>query len=552
MSQFKTLFKFELKKQFPTFRKNKKEFVGSFLSFIITMFIILVFVAITTIISENYIGVRLNKVSLPYERAYELLNLFYLISLTILSIITLENMRKTLADKTDKQIMLKLPIKEQTLFLSKMVVLLLKTYILASLIVIPINAIVYFALAPKALFWLTSSIAFLIFPIIAFLVAGIFIVPYIKFINFIKNKYALIFIALTLLFVGGVVVYVGFLKLVQSYLETGYIKFIFNEKLVLTLQSLTKWTYPSNSLVGIVLNKYLLRSSLVLVGCCVLSAIVVYFTTKRLFHITLYRNETQKRSRVKAKYKKHSINFALLKKEFITIVREPKHILSFLVIPTIMPILTYCCYTLLESLIANMLGIQVSMVLALFIIVTFSILTNTFCATNVTREGYVFLKQKTFPIKAKQILNVKVLFCSIVSVASIIASCCVLIFATSLTVWDGLLCVLVGGMFTIAQIFLATKMDLKNSKTTLAFKQVEKLNSTTIVKVICVGAIISLITGFATFGVGIMAQTGIVFKENVGLLFSYLIPVLFGFVYMSFAMWFYFYKMQQTLDNLSL
>lgn len=552
MSKFKTLFKYELKKQFPTFNKDKKEFVGSFVSFLLTLLIVLVFAYFLTILSKNYILVRINKINLPYERAYELLNVFYLIALAVMSIITLENMRKTLTDKTDKQIMLKLPVKEQTIFLTKMLVLLLKTYMYSCAIIILINSIIYIALAPTALFWLSSVAAIIVFPFIVFLVAGIFIVPYIMFINFIKNKYGLIFIALTIVFVAGVFVYARFLAIVQSYLETGYIKFIFNEEFVLFMQSLTKWAYPSNCLSGLVLNKHLLKSVLVLVGCCLTSVVLVYFITKRLFHITLYKNESRKVLKPHTKFKKHSVCFALLKKEFISIVREPKHILSYLVVPTIMPILVYCCYTLFESLILNMLGINVPMALSLLLVIVFSVLTNTFCATNITREGVVFLKQKTFPIKAKQILDVKVLFCSFVSLASTITSCLVLIFATSLSIWDGLLCILVGGMFTISQILLATKLDLKNVKMSATSRKIAKINSMTILKVVSLGILISGLIGIITLVFSMISQTGVVLGEHIDICFEYLIPLVLSFAYMGFSIWFYLHKLQRALDNITL
>ena len=549
---FKTLFRYELKKQFPTQRKEKKDFVGSLVSMLATLTIIGVFVYFMAIISKNYILVRLDKVSSPNQRAYELLNVFYLVVLAVMSIITLENMRKTLADKNDKYVMLKLPVKEQTLFFTKMMVLLIKTYVLAVLLVVPVNAIIYISLMPTAMFWLLSAIVLLAVPIIVFLIAGIFIVPYIMFINFIKNKYVLIFISLLALFVVGVFVYAAFLGMVQSYLETGFIKFLFNEKLVVFLQGLAKWSYPSNVLASIVLNKELLMSCIVVGGCCLVSFTLVYLVAKKLFHITLYKLENQRNFKKKTQFKKRSVGFALLKKEFISISREPKHILSYLVIPTVTPILVYCCYTLFESLILNMLGIQLPMALALLIVIVFSVLTNTFCATNVSREGITFLKQKTLPVNARQILDVKVLFCSIVSLMSTFASSMVLVLATSLSVWDGLLCLTVGAMFTVAQIFLATKIDLKSVKMLRTEEQTAKANSATIAKVVSLGVFVSVITGLATLVVGILSQTGVLNGVLVDLCFTYLIPILSGVIYLGFSIWFYSNKLQESLDDITL
>ena len=55
-------------------------------------------------------------------------------------------MRKTLNEKKDKDIFLRLPVKPQTLFISKISVLMIFNYILAFTLVVPINLIFYLAL----------------------------------------------------------------------------------------------------------------------------------------------------------------------------------------------------------------------------------------------------------------------------------------------------------------------------------------------------------------------------------------------------------------------
>ena len=146
MSKFLTLFKYEFKKQFPTkLRKDKTDIVGFILSLSVTLLIAGMFIYFLSVIATNYVEVKIDKVFDSESRAYELLNLFYSVILVFLVVMCLENMRKTLTDKTDKKILLRLPVNHQTLFLSKLSVLLLKNYIITFLVVVPTNIIIYLA-----------------------------------------------------------------------------------------------------------------------------------------------------------------------------------------------------------------------------------------------------------------------------------------------------------------------------------------------------------------------------------------------------------------------
>ena len=56
MSNFSTLVKYELKKQFPTRHgKSKKDIAGFVLSFLITALIVGMFIAFMSIIAKNYV-----------------------------------------------------------------------------------------------------------------------------------------------------------------------------------------------------------------------------------------------------------------------------------------------------------------------------------------------------------------------------------------------------------------------------------------------------------------------------------------------------------------
>ncbi len=552
---FLTLFKYELKKQFLfKFKKDKSDIVGSILSTLITLTVIGAFVLFLSVIAKNYVLVKMNKVLDIFGRAYELLNVFYSIILVALIFVGLENMRKTLTDNVDKKIMLRLPVKEETLFLTKLLVLMLRNYILAFVIVVPVNVIFYIATAPSAIFWIMTFVVWLFFPLVVSLFTSLLIVPYIKVIQFLKTRYVFVFAIFTILLALGIMIYMWFLGVVQSYLETGYIRFLFNEKFLTTLQTLLLYTYPANCLAGLALTKNVAKSLLILILCSTASVLLIYYITKKLYHVVLYKNDDNVVVRKsKTKLKANSVMLGLIKKEIISVTREPKHIFSYLAIATIMPIMVFSCYTLFESLIYNMLGMKLAFSLALLCVLVFSVLTNTFCSTNLTREGTSLLKQKTFPIKATQILTAKVIFCSVVSLLSVLVSSFVLILFTSLGVWEGLLCLVIGSLFTIAQILLATRIDLNNLKMSFTFQQIEKRTSTTISKVVTIGLIVSLVAGILALVLGAFSQGSFILQitSSVPSWLTYVVPVLVGLLYCGLSVLFYFCKLQKALDNIT-
>ncbi len=555
MSNLKTLIKYEIKKQYPKLTKGKIDIVGFVLSFLVSIAVVGVVILLASVITDKYLTIQVGKVVDKQARALELLNLFYCIAILFLTFACIEKLRKVFTDKTDREIFLKLPISSTDLFLSKFLVVFISNFISSLIFVLPINIIVFIALKPSIAFWFLSLVVILFLPIIVFLIASIFVVPYIKFIEFIKNKYVLIFIGLTIIMIGAFYLYTIFLGVFQGYLETGFIKFLFNEKFIISMQTLLKLTYPTNCLAYILLGKNILLSVLVLVLSAGLCFGVAYVISKFFFANIIFKNEEVKRFYKNTfALKSNSQLTSLVKKEFLTVFREPKHTFAYLVIATAMPVLVYCLYTLFDSLIFNMIGINITFALALMVVLLMSVLTNTFCATNISREGLLMLKQKSLPLKPEKILLSKVIFCAIVSCSSVILSSVILMIFTKVNVWEGLLCMASGIAFSFAQIFLATKIDLKHACLSSNLIEAEKQTTKTILKVVVIGCMVAFIAGFSALIVNIFArgiEISIFAKVQVPMFFTYVIPTLIVGMYIAFSMWYYKHKMQEHFDKLS-
>ena len=560
MREFLILFKHEMKMQFPLKRqKGKIDIVGTALSLFATVLVAVVFVMLVSTVVQNYVLVEINKVPAPLQRGKELLNFFYVVILLTISFTCMEKMRSTLTQKKDKELFLRLPVKPQTLFMSKLCTLLVWTYLFAFVLIVAVNMIFFIVLKPAFTFWLLTLLAWLLMPMAAFLIATALLVPYIKLIDFISEKYWLIFLILSGIVIGAFVLYSGLLGILQSLLETGSIKFLFNQQFITSLQNLLIWTYPANCFASIVLGQNLPVSLLITAVIAAVSVGAVYFVSKKLFYATLYKNESKRRAgRKQENYVVRNPLFALVKKEFISVFREPKHLFSYFSIATAMPVMVYCCYTLFESLIRNAIGLKVDFALALLVLLIFSILTNTFCATNITRDGLTALKSKMFPVKASLLLLAKVLFCAIVSSAAIVVSTLVLIITSliqkgGLQVWEALLCGLVALLFSMAQIFIATRMDLNHAKVSASPAEAERLNNRTVSKVVFLGLGLALVFGVLSMCISIFARmTSVSFIASLHLQewYAYGLPILGSFLYFGFGLFYYAYGIEKSFDRL--
>ena len=144
MREFLILFKHEMKMQFPLKpQKGKLDIIGTALSLLTTVLVAVVFIMLVSTVVQNYVLVEINKVSAPLQRGKELLNFFYAVILLTISFTCMERMRSTLTQKKDKELFLRLPVKPQTLFMSKLCTLLVWTYLFAFVLIVAVNMIFF-------------------------------------------------------------------------------------------------------------------------------------------------------------------------------------------------------------------------------------------------------------------------------------------------------------------------------------------------------------------------------------------------------------------------
>ena len=186
------------------------------------------------------------------------------------------------------------------------------------------------------------------------------------------------------------------------------------------------------------------------------------------------------------------------------------------------------------------------------IILVFTILTNTFCATNVTRDGITALKAKIFPIKASKILYAKVYFCFVISSLSVIASTAILYFFIGLSLPDTLLVGGIGVVFSLAQILIATRMDLNHAVLTASAAEIARSSSRTIAKTITVGLFFAIVIGIGTLFISLFAGTSPSFLKGFEIkeIYKQLFPIAISAAYFIFSWLYYTVKIEKSFKKL--
>ena len=561
-SNFLTLCEYELKKivGFDGEKRKKKDFFTGLIGALITIGIAVAFVFFLSTIASSYSEVKINKVSDPLLRAAEFMNLTYTVIVVALTAVSIERMRKVLAKSAETQIFLRLPVSPAALFSSKMLIVIAETYIVALMLMIPNCFIISGMIDANITFWLYSGIVYLVLPIIPIFISSALVIPYMKIVDFLMRKYFLLFAVVTTALVGAFVVYSKLLMVVQGLLETGSVKFLFNEQFIGFLQTLRLYTYPANILTDITLGINTEFPILIVAGAAAVLIVLVYLFVQTMFYSMLYKNDKRKQGNSKGQpFTMSSVGSALIRKEFINVSRTPEYMFSYFSIAAAMPVMVYSCYTMFYSLIEHALGLKVDFSLALLIVLVFGVLTNTFCATNVSRDGLSALSTKIYPVNPSKIMNAKVVFCMIVSSISVIFSAVLLIALTPLGILNGVVVMVFGIVFSAAQILIATRLDLNHARVASGPRETERVAEKTTTKVVTVGLIFAMLVGVSSLFITLFSGTdiGVLSFLNVltaisvaGFDMSYLLPLAVTLFYFVLATFYYNFRIEDSFNNL--
>lgn len=222
----------------------------------------------------------------------------------------------------------------------------------------------------------------------------------------------------------------------------------------------------------------------------------------------------------------------------------------YLTTAVIMPILAFYSAQAAEKMVGGLLGeLDLSFEICTFVIVLYSMLTNTFCSTNISRDGYMSMTQKTMPFSPSTILGAKITFCAVVAELSL-AVASALLAITHMESWkEAALTFVCSSMFAIAQIVTATKLDLSRPRFSRTEDGEIKENTSTVLIIIIIGLVASFLLGFGMLFSAFAPLFGGEYTD-VNKTQSYLIALGAPFVLLCASLAYFFVRLKQTYLNL--
>lgn len=498
MSAFGVLLKKQFQEWLYFFKKRGKklDWLGLITSVILTVLLVTVFLLVFITFIRTYTKVSYQSDGF-LERQHEILTITYSLILFFNIISGVRSIENNISSAVDLEVLIGLPIGSQTLFLSKIVGIFLNQLFNSLLFILPIN-LVFGILTEQSLYYiLVSLLICLIVPVLSLIIAAFLAIPYHYFLRFIKSRFVLLTSLFTILIVGAFMVYSWILKVIQGLLETGEIKFIFDMKRIRLIKTLVSYLYPGNLLSGILLRKNAWGALLIILAFIGIVGTGAYFLIKKFFlRITQGKLESSRNVfKRKRKYREKGLILTLMNKEFVNVLRTPNYSFQYFAVTLTVPLMVYTTMSLTASLITKAIGLQLDFELAFFIIIMFNLLTNTFCATNISRDGRMFQVLKTLPIGHREIILSKVLFSALVSFASIFFTVLVMIVAGYITVFEGLIIFITTALLSLSVIFFATRKDLNRPRFPTGRNQEIKEETGTVSLIVFMGLLSSLVIG---------------------------------------------------------
>lgn len=388
------------------------------------------------------------------ERLYEVLTFAYALLLAFLTVSgTLAVSREMVGGE---QVLSALPVSAGERFVSQLFVIYARQLFYAAAVLLAVHAALLFYAPPSLLFG--AGLALLLLPLLSVALASLLALPYCLLLRFLRPRFVLSLVLVTALTAAGLYLYSLLLGAAKELLLFSRVAYFFGEGEMAAIARTAAALFPANRLAAFVVGRSRAANGVLLLalsaGCLLLSVLLL----RPLLLRTVLRERP--RSYRGGLSPRRPVLFALLKREFLEILRTPSYAFSYFSVALVMPLMVYLCMSVGASLVKRALGTDCTVELALLLTLLYGSLTNVFCAGNVSREGTMLRLLKTYPLRAGEIVGAKVLLCMLVAVLSQLVS------ALLLVGWTGrssLFLFAAGTLFSFAQICFATRYDLAHA-----------------------------------------------------------------------------------------
>lgn len=434
---------------------------GYVMHFLFIAAILVTAVFLYAFITSNYINLAGNNY-LMLLRQKELLTATLALIFIFTVVTGVKKIYKKIVIGADMDKLKVLPISNKELFVYKIVYIFISQFITSLVSILTFSITFGVVCKVDGLFYVMMALTILIFPFITMGASALLVVPYYYFVKFTHSKYYLLIIIYAVLFAAMFVLYSVLLDAINNILVSGGLSSFFNEERFNIVQKIVELLFPNNFIALMMLGENVFVGLIIMLSIAATSVLVLLILVAKVFPFLSDDSMEERETKfvTKVNFNQKGKFASLLSKEFISVLRRPSYAFSLFSVSLTLPVFVYLCTRLLSMLVKNVVYININFVLAFFVLSTFAILTNTFCASNVSREGMKFYKHMLLPLSNFQILLPKVFICFVVSAVGVVCSGVLLMCTSFVTVPQGLFIIAVVLILSLAENLFATKYDL--------------------------------------------------------------------------------------------
>lgn len=504
------LLKKQMTEKLSYFKRDKKriDIVGALLTLVMTAFIMYVVVEVFGAFVAKYTEIRLNGVRDVRARQYEIMTFVYEFVFAVDVIGGVVAINRAIFESDDRMIIQTLPIKASDVLYSKIIFIYAKQVLSAFVLLVPFVAVFASVTKQGAGYVILGLLAAFIIPVMSLSVSSILAMPYYYVKKFFSSKYVCMLIGVTLILFVFFWCYANVLDFLKTLMSTGEIKYFFSEKTMTKIISVTQKLAPANFIASVTLKMSVGKNIGIIVGITIATGIIGVLVTSLLYGRAIKTRPTTNAIMIFAKKsagKELPPFLSLLKKEFNLVLFTPDYAVQYFTVAAIMPLMSYFCMGIGKSFLSSFVPFDGDFELAIFLTVLFGALTNTFCATNVSRDGKSFYVEKTLPLSINEILGAKIVLSTFVASLSVGITAGVLFAKKFVTAPEGAYIFFVGMMMAVAQILFATRKDLNNPRFSQDEDNVVRESNNNVSIIVVLGLLLAFILGGAPFAVVVIS-----------------------------------------------
>lgn len=387
------------------------------------LFSILKYVFLVTVVTALLYVLLMKIFMLNFKINEELMSIVLLVTQIVVFLFALGNVINTLYLNKNNELLMSLPVTPNQIFISKMLVVYMEEVIINSVFTLPLFLSLGILGSFEWSFFVFMPFFLLIMPLLPIALACLVSIPAMYVLRFFKRHAVVSIVTILALIAGGVWLYSSLLSSIASSMDIA-------NKLMATILSVNKSiaTFGANNIPFFQFANGFMHIDqfywvLVYIGASAVILLGAVLLVKPFFFNIAMKNLEQASAKVKVKELKPCSPFkSLLKKEFLTVFRNPGSVVNYLLFTLLMPFIVFVYDKLLLTMIVNEVGQAMINGSHLMIVAILAMLSNTMSANAISREGNNFYIMKTTPIDYYTQTLAKLSFNAIFTVGAVIVT----------------------------------------------------------------------------------------------------------------------------------